>query len=242
MSDVEQHAHALRHLVQGAEWNEARLVRVQDRMRATARRRRLLRTVAALPVLSAAVALALWLRPATNDGTTGVAPWTPSAPGVPASSAHDWRALTEDGDFDGAYRALREAEVAPGSLDVDSLFAAADAARLSRHPAEALVYLDTIVAAHPGDPRAALASFTLGRVLLGDLGRPSDAAAAFARARALSPAGTLGQDALAREVEAWHRAGDTTRARERALEYVERHPNGLRLRAVRQYGGLEPSP
>jgi len=403
MPDVGQQTHELRHFVQGAEWDEARLARVHGRMRATTRRRRVLRGAVIGSAIAAVVALGFWLRPAVNsDAATAVAaPWTagrdgeirfedgsratggrdsvlvvtnasptevsvdlrvgegtfevapnaqrvfrvrsgptvvtvlgtrfsvrreahatrvavtrgrvrvespgrartlvaqqsgvfddaapdaalPTAPpevapvatdvrapsvneaapsiSSPASDAdsvagpasarrerdvaaptpaRDWRALTEQGEFDAAYASLREARVTATSLDVDALFAAADAARLSRHPADSLQYLERIVAVHAADPRAALASFTLGRVLLGDLGRPSDAALAFARARQLSPNGALGQDALAREVEAWHRAGDATQARARALEYVAQHPNGVRIRAVRQYGGLEPAP
>ncbi|MEO7092617.1 MAG: hypothetical protein ABI175_05150, partial [Polyangiales bacterium] len=90
-----------------------------------------------------------------------------------------------------------------------------------------------------GDPRAPLAAFTLGRVLLEELGQPGQAAEAFAKARALGGAGPLAEDALAREVEAWWRAGATDKAHERAEEYVKVYPKGLRIRSVRKYGGLE---
>jgi transmembrane sensor len=84
-----------------------------------------------------------------------------------------------------------------------------------------------------------LAAFTLGRVLLEELGQPNEAAAAFARAEALAPRGALAQDAIAREVEAWSRAGEVSRARARAEEYLRRYPEGRRIRSVRHFGGID---
>ena len=77
----------------------------------------------------------------------------------------------------------------------------------------------------------------LGRVLLEDLGRPAEAAAAFLKAQGTSS--PLDEDALAREVEAWARAGDRERARARAELYFTRYPLGTRARAVRSASGIE---
>ena len=98
----------------------------------------------------------------------------------------------------------------------------ADRARLAGRFEEGASLLERLVREHPGDPRAPLAAFSLGRVLLGELGRPADAARAFARARALAPDGPLADDALAREAEAWARAGDPERARAREAEHRAR--------------------
>jgi transmembrane sensor len=122
---------------------------------------------------------------------------------------------------------------------MSDLLLAGDVARLSGHPAAAVTWLARAAALHPGDPRAPLAAFTLGRVHLEDLGAPRDAAQAFARARELAPDGPLAEDALAREVEAWSRAGETETARARAEAYVRRYPEGHRVHAVRRFGGLE---
>lgn len=122
--------------------------------------------------------------------------------------------------------------------DTAELFRAADVARLSRKPAEAVEPLLKVLR-RPADPKAPLAAFTLGRLYLDDLGRPRDAARAFADAYKLSPKGPLAEDALAREVEAWSRAGETMRARDAASEYAEKFPAGLRLKAVKRFGGLE---
>ncbi|HZS39098.1 MAG TPA: FecR family protein [Polyangia bacterium] len=150
----------------------------------------------------------------------------------------DWRRLADDGDYDRAFRALARAGTKLRD-DPAELLAAADVARLSHHPAEALAPLAHVADAWPDDPRAPLAAFTLGRVLLDELGRPREAAQAFAQARALAPSGALAGDALAREVESWSRAGDTARARERAIEYLREQPHGDRLGAVKRHGGIE---
>jgi transmembrane sensor len=148
----------------------------------------------------------------------------------------DWRTPARDGDYHGAYRQLRRARSLGTS--VADLMLAADVFRLSGHAEEAVAPLERVVAKHRSDPRAPLASFTLGRVLLDELGRPAAAARAFAAARALAPKGALAEDALAREVEAWAKAGNASSARQRAELYLEFYPVGHRQRAVEQYGGL----
>jgi transmembrane sensor len=156
------------------------------------------------------------------------------------SPAKTWRNLAQGGAFDQAYTALRgEGGSVAVSDNVNDLLLAADVARLSHHPDEAVEPLRQIVRLHEGDPRASLAAFTLGRVLLESLGRPREAADAFARVRQLAPGGELSGDALAREVEARAGAGDTDAARALAEQYLRDFPTGARARSVRRYGGLE---
>jgi transmembrane sensor len=156
-----------------------------------------------------------------------------------ARPASGWRAPAEEGDFDRAYEELSRS--GPRAVrDVPAeLLLAADVTRLSHHPAEAVPLLERVARDHAADPRAPLAAFTLGRVDLDELGRPREAAAAFARARALAPQGPLASDALAREVESWSRAGETARARSLAEEYLRRWPKGARIGAVRLFGNLD---
>jgi transmembrane sensor len=148
----------------------------------------------------------------------------------------DWRSLSQSGDYEGAYRLLAEGNAVED--DSAALMDAADAARLSGHPEASLSYLRKVLDGHRQSPVAPLAAFTLGRVLLERMGQPSEAADAFATARNLAPQGSLAQDALAREVEAWSKAGHPQEAFERARHYVEKYPSGRRLRAVQLYGGL----
>ena len=49
----------------------------------------------------------------------------------------------------------------------------------------------------------------------------------------------LAEDALAREVEAWSRAGHQEKARMRAREYLRRFRNGHRIESVLKYGRME---
>ena len=173
----------------------------------------------------------------TSSSSSPATPSTAAAPAVSAPKAASWRTLAQEGEFDKAWSAMQAD--GPGAVrdDAADLMLAADVARMSKHSDQAVAPLRKLLNSHPGDPRAALAAFTLGRVLLDELGRPREAAEAFARARAMG--GAMAQDALAREVEAWSRAGDPATARARAEEYVRTYPGGRRERSVRKYGGLE---
>lgn len=148
-----------------------------------------------------------------------------------------WRSLCQSGDYDAAYRLLESGTLVEN--EPAALMDAADAARLSNHPEASVGYLRRVLREHARSPVGPLAGFTLGRVLLERLGQPSEAAEAFALARGIAPQGSLAQDALAREVEAWSKAGNSHEAYERAQLYVQLYPSGRRLRAVRLYGGLE---
>jgi transmembrane sensor len=197
---------------------------------------------------------------AARDDAAPVARGEPPAVSAPPAS---WRDDAARGDYAAAWAALAalRAPVDPtgasaprpagepvgvpipllASLEtMEDLQLAADVARLSGHAGAAVAPLARALELHAGDPRAPLVAFTLGRVHLEDLGAPRDAALAFARARTLAPDGPLAEDALAREVEAWSRAGETGTARVQALIYTQRYPQGRRVHAVRRFGGLEP--
>jgi transmembrane sensor len=158
---------------------------------------------------------------------------------APQPAGQSWRALAQEGDYSRAFTVLSAEGAAAVRDDPEDLLLSADVARLGGQPRRALAPLERILSAHASDSRAPLAAFTLGRTLLEQLGRPREAAQAFATAQRLDPKGALSQDALAREVESWSRAGDAALARERAERYSERYPKGRRLQAVRRLGGLD---
>ena len=161
--------------------------------------------------------------------------WQPAAEEHTAPApARDWRDLARDGDYDRAYVAFDRVHD-----NVEDLLLLADVMRLSHHAVEALAPLRRVVRDHPDDPRASLAAFTVGRVLLEDLGRPREANDAFADAIRLAPDGPMAEDALARQVESLSRAGDARAAQQLAEEYLRQFPNGRKLRSVRKLGGLE---
>ncbi len=161
---------------------------------------------------------------------------------VHSPSEPSWRALADEGAYARAF-ARMDAE-GPSAVhdEPGDLLLAADVARLGGHPEKAVPPLERVVSAHADDSRAPLAAFTLGRTLLDQLGRPREAAQAFATARRLAPRGALAQDALAREVEGWSRAGEASVAHDRAAEYVKDYPNGRRIAAVKQLGSIDEPP
>ncbi len=124
----------------------------------------------------------------------------------------------------------------PALSPVDALWKRADAARRSGRFDDAAVALTELIYDHKKDPRAALAAFSLGRVL-NDGGRsPEVAARAFAKARKLSPHGPLVEDALLREIEAWHDANDTRRVQSRTKKYLRLFPHGRYRKQILQMG------
>jgi transmembrane sensor len=178
-------------------------------------------------------------RPATPVSVAQtVKPRKPSVQ-VHAVEVAGWRELARDGEIDRAYVELSRPDAQPVRDIPDELLLAADVERLSHHPAEAVAPLRQLVREHADDSRAPLAAFTLGRVLLDDLGRSAEAADAFAAADKLAPAGPLAEDAVAREVESLARSGNSAGARRAAEQYVARFPDGRKLRSVRRLGGLE---
>lgn len=161
--------------------------------------------------------------PLEGAAPASTAPTTSAPERAPAV---DWRELARAGKHRGAYDLL-----APGGFrdvrdDPSDLLLASDVARLSRHPSDAALLLRKLLSRHERDPRAPSAAFTLGWVLMNELGRPREAAAAFARAEALAPRGNLAEDAVARAVEAWYRAGDRTRAKAEVDRYRKNYPKG----------------
>jgi transmembrane sensor len=125
------------------------------------------------------------------------------------------------------------------SETAEGLLAQADSERVAGRAEQGAALLRRLLRDHAHDARAPLAAFTLGRLLLMELDRPREAAAAFAQVRALAPGGSFAEDALAREVEAWQRAGDADKVRLRAREYVKLYPSGRRVDSIRILGELE---
>jgi transmembrane sensor len=140
-------------------------------------------------------------------------------------------------DYRGAYAVLSKNPALAGDT-VEELLVAADVARLSNHPSEAVPYLQRIIREHPRDERAPLAAFTLGRTLSG-LGRTDEAMSMFGRVRSAWPKSPLAEDALLRQAEAASQLGDVGGARRIAEQYDRDYPNGRRRAEVRRYARLE---
>ena len=145
------------------------------------------------------------------------------------------------GEYADAYSVLERAPEVVGN-SAEDLMLAADAARFSNHPLAATHFLERTTREHASDSVAPLAAFTLGRIYMSQLGQPAKAADAFALALRLAPAGTLAEDAQAREAEAAQSAGQGPRARALAMDYARRYPNGRHLQSVRKAVGLGAAP
>jgi hypothetical protein len=152
-------------------------------------------------------------------------------------AAARWVTLASEKRFGEAYGLLRQVPLRELS-DPDDLMLAADVARQAGRPERAVPFLELVVKEHASEVSAQLAGFSLGKIYLDNLDEPALAARRFASVRAMAPGGGLAQDALAREVEAWSRAGEPARARDGALEYARLYPHGRRLAAVRDLGGI----
>jgi transmembrane sensor len=158
-----------------------------------------------------------------------------AARGQQASQAYRSRVARHD--YRGAYAVLSHNPALAGDT-VEDLLVAADVARLSDHPAEAVPYLQRILREHARDERAPMAAFTLGRTLSG-LGRTRDAMNMFGRMRSSWPKSPLAEDALLRQAEAASELGDLAAARRLAEQYDRDYPNGRRRSEVRRYARLE---
>jgi len=153
-----------------------------------------------------------------------VSPRTPDPAPMPSARPHETK---------------RSAPREESGETAEGLLAEADAERAAGHVEQGAAILRRLLRDHAHDARAPLAAFTLGRLLLVELDRPREAATAFAQVRALASRGPFAEDALAREVEAWKRAGDADKVRARAQEYLKNYPSGRRANTVRILSGLE---
>lgn len=176
--------------------------------------------------------------PNSNDEATTSLPAAATAAVAPSAKAPSWKELARAGKSSRAYLALQSAPASELS-SAEALLLAADTARLAGHAREAVPYLTRVLRDFKADPNASLAAFSLGRVLMGSLGRPAEAAGYFERARGLAREPSLAEDALAREVEALARAGQAERAHQLAEDYLRLYPSGQRTTAVRTFGGIE---
>lgn len=174
---------------------------------------------------------------ATSDSPTLVGNHEDGTSKGRTASARTWRELARHGHNEEAYAALGAEGLRSESrkLGVNDLLALADVARLSGHPAEAVLPLQRILSEFASDAQAPLAAFALGRLELDSLGRAHAAVSAFRKALALGVPRGLREDVLARLVEACARGGDSAGARTAAEAYLEEFPNGHHARAVHDW-------
>ena len=123
-----------------------------------------------------------------------------------------------------AFEAPKPQGAAASSID-DEL-ATADRLRREARFAEAAAVLERALSEHGGEASAPLTEFSLGRLYLDSLGDASLARVHVARALGRGLPSEVAEDAEARFVEASVRAGDLAGARDAALRYHARYPDG----------------
>lgn len=123
-----------------------------------------------------------------------------------------------------------------GPVTFDMRLGDADTARRESRFADAARILEGAIATYSGDPRVAIAEFSLGRLYLDSLGDAPRAASHFAQAVASGRLPlTLNEDAQARLVEALSRAGDSAGAERAAARYRMAYPAGRRAADVERW-------
>jgi transmembrane sensor len=130
--------------------------------------------------------------------------------------------------------APREPPVAdqPNPPDARELFDLGNAARRAGDNAGAARAYETLLAKHPGDARAGLAAFELGRLRMGPLGDLRGAVSAFRRAIALAPGAGFKEDAMARLVDAYAALGERAQCRTARDAYLASYPRGVHATVV----------
>lgn len=162
------------------------------------------------------------------------APPTASLP--PVQAAPEWQVLADRDDYAAAWKAVESQggfdSVLAKAQSAAQLMSLVDVARANGQRGAAIQALRAVVEKHSGDPRAALAAYTLGD-LLEKAGDRQGAAKAYAAYRTLSPKGDFAEDALARQIDAAIAQGNVDLAKQLADQYAKDFPTGRRLGEIR---------
>ena len=159
---------------------------------------------------------------------------TRAAPGAAPLSAR-WPERLADGDAAGILADAQRRGIASVLADGSSedLAALADAARFRTQDALARRVMLAQRHRFAGTLRAEEASFLLGRLADGPGGRASDALAWYERYLREAPSGGYAAEAMGRMMLVLERQQRTHQARDVAVAYLRRFPQGVYARAAR---------
>jgi TolA-binding protein len=124
---------------------------------------------------------------------------------------------------------LPSATVAPAARE---LFEKAGTSRRAGDAQGAARAYEELLRLHPGDARASLAAFELGRLRMDRLGDSAGAIAALERAVALNVGPTFREDALARLVSVYASQGNFAACGRARARYLASYPTGVHAAAV----------
>jgi transmembrane sensor len=154
------------------------------------------------------------------------------APAEPAGAAPPGSAPPAVARPETPVGAVATASAAPAGPSARELFEKAGERRRSGDAAGAARAYEELLRSHPGDGRASLSAFELGRLRMDRLGDAAGAIVALERAVALNVGPTFREDALARLVSVYAKQGNFAacgRARDR---YLASYPGGVHAAAV----------
>jgi transmembrane sensor len=123
-------------------------------------------------------------------------------------------------------------EITSTRSSAKELFESAERHRLAGQLREAATALDTLRRRYPGDPRAALAAFELGRIRMDSFGDFSGAMLAFNSALKLNPSASFREDAEARLIKLYERTGQREACKKAQQAYLARYPRGNHVGVV----------
>lgn len=133
--------------------------------------------------------------------------------------------------------ASQSPEHTPAPASAKELFELAERHRVAGRLSAAAIALDSLRRTYPGDSRAALAAFELGRIRMDGLGDLSGAVSAFNAAIQLNSSGAYREDAEARLVQLHERMGQLQTCRQAKSSYLARYAQGRHVSAVRSACG-----
>ncbi len=172
---------------------------------------------------------------AAHDALVGAPATSGSASAAPrpstATQPSSWIKLEENGDYDAAYAAALSAGLASllRASSADELLRLAQVARVSGHRDTEREALVTCRRRFPGSERAAVAAYELGRS-----SSPSEASSWFDTYLGEQPSGPLAREASGRLIETRASAGDDRGARDAAVRYLTRYPDGPQVTLARR--------
>jgi TolA-binding protein len=153
-----------------------------------------------------------------------------------AARASSWRELVRAGRHGEALNAVEAAGFSSecASASAADLVALGDAARYVGRLERADEAYRAVRRRFPGQERAAVAAFALGRIAFDQRADFADATRWFRTYLAEQPEGRLARDALGRLMEAQSRVGDVAGAQAEARKYIECYPSGPHAEMARR--------
>jgi tetratricopeptide (TPR) repeat protein len=118
------------------------------------------------------------------------------------------------------------------NADAKELFELARAARRSGRIHDAADAYVALLDRFPGDRRASLAAFDLGRLRMDSLSDPASAIEALERALELAPNAAFREDALARLVHAHEQNSDRSACERAREDYLREYPEGVHAQVL----------